>query len=54
MFDLTDLTLGELFKSSDIIGDKYLAEDELAQRSAELLEAQAELDRIIEELNLID
>ena len=52
--EIEDFTLGDLFAISDIIGDKYLTDDELAQRSAELLEAQAELDKIIKEQNLDD
>ena len=52
--EIEDFTLGDLFAVSDIIGDKYLTDDELAQRSAELLKAQAELNKIIEDLNLDD
>ena len=52
--EIEDFTLGDLFAVSDIIGDKYLTDDELAKRSAELLKAQAELDKIIEDLNLDD
>ena len=56
MFDneMDDLNLGDLFRMADSVGDKYLTESELAQRSADLLKAQAELDKIIEKLNLDD
>lgn len=37
--ELDDLSLAELFTLSDEIGDKYLTEDEIAERDRELAEA---------------
>jgi hypothetical protein len=37
--DLDSMSLGDLFDLSDEIGDKYLTDEEIAQRDRELAEA---------------
>ncbi len=43
---MTDSTLSDLFAQSDAIGDKYLSDEEIKARDAELAQLQAEIAAI--------
>jgi hypothetical protein len=45
--DLDSMSLGDLFDLSDEIGDKYLTDEEIAQRDRELAEAFKLIDEAI-------
>lgn len=46
--ELDGLSLAELFALADVIGDKYLSEEEIAERDRELAEAFALIDEVDE------
>ncbi len=47
MSDYTEMTLAELFAVADAIGDKYLSDEEIIQRDAQLEDVLIELAEAI-------